>query len=291
MIDETQYSDRPEGDSISAIAKCSDKLTAVGDPRQSLFLWGGADREGMYEFEREYKGERTVLGKSYRVPRKVATVAYKVARDLQWGGTGYEPRDAEGKVTVYGDIDSIKWDDRDTLVLYRTHYLRKEIERSLVLEGIPYTVEAGKPGIMSSRGYRAIAAWEKFGTTGEIDDRGKALVLEFARYNVTRALDSGRLEPMRDIPWNRAMLLPDNVVSFKNAMKPGDPNIRLSTIHGSKGREADRVVLLTAQTQRTVEGAIRDPRAEAMVWYVGVTRARESLDIVRGDLNYGMEVR
>jgi len=189
-------------------------------------------------------------------------------------------------VKVYGDISHIEWDDRDTLVLYRTHYLRRELEKSLINRGIPYTVEAGKLGVMSTRGYRAIEAWERFSESGKMGERDEALISEFACHIVSRAIKNEDYGKIRDLGWSRAMILPDNVTNFKNAMKSGEVNIRLSTIHGSKGREADRVVLLTAQTCRTMEGAVKDPVAEAMVWYVGVTRARESLDIIMGDLNY-----
>ena len=58
------------------------------------------------------------------------------------------------------------------------------------------------------------------------------------------------------------------------------PRIRLSTIHGSKGGEADHVILSTEIAQRTWREMDAQPEDEARVWYVGVTRARERLTIV-----------
>jgi superfamily I DNA/RNA helicase len=60
------------------------------------------------------------------------------------------------------------------------------------------------------------------------------------------------------------------------------------TIHASKGREADRVVIDTALTQRVVSGMVDDPDSEARVFYVGITRARHRLDIVHGDNGYDL---
>jgi DNA helicase-2/ATP-dependent DNA helicase PcrA len=60
------------------------------------------------------------------------------------------------------------------------------------------------------------------------------------------------------------------------------PTIRLSTIHASKGHEADRVILLTDMTQRVAETAEKYPDDEIRVFYVGVTRAKHQLDIVEG---------
>jgi superfamily I DNA/RNA helicase len=54
----------------------------------------------------------------------------------------------------------------------------------------------------------------------------------------------------------------------------------LSTIHASKGQEADNVVLLNGMSDR-VYGKLDDN--EYRVWYVGATRARKELRIVHMD--------
>jgi ATP-dependent exoDNAse (exonuclease V) beta subunit len=58
------------------------------------------------------------------------------------------------------------------------------------------------------------------------------------------------------------------------------PRIRLQTIHGSKGGEADEVVLLTDMAPRTHREAQTAPDDEARVWYVAATRARQTLTVV-----------
>lgn len=57
-----------------------------------------------------------------------------------------------------------------------------------------------------------------------------------------------------------------------------DTPIKLSTIHGAKGAEADNVVLFTDVSPATYEQI--DSDAEHRVWYVAVTRARKKLYIV-----------
>ena len=63
--------------------------------------------------------------------------------------------------------------------------------------------------------------------------------------------------------------------------KPGDrPRVVVSTIHGSKGAEADHVVVLkdmAKRTHREMEQLVDD---EVRVWYVAVTRAKRRLTIV-----------
>jgi superfamily I DNA/RNA helicase len=59
------------------------------------------------------------------------------------------------------------------------------------------------------------------------------------------------------------------------------PRIKLSTIHGAKGGESDHVVLLTDLSYKAEEAYHKNPDDERRVFYVGMTRAKKSLHIVR----------
>jgi superfamily I DNA/RNA helicase len=61
------------------------------------------------------------------------------------------------------------------------------------------------------------------------------------------------------------------------------PTISLSTIHGFKGMEADRVILIDSLTQRTMDAFSVDPDSEYRVFYVGATRAKICLNLITGD--------
>ncbi|WP_407356035.1 UvrD-helicase domain-containing protein [Methanolobus sp. WCC5] len=69
---------------------------------------------------------------------------------------------------------------------------------------------------------------------------------------------------------------------------------QLLTIHGAKGLEADTVYMHTAITPRIRKNIIipgEESQAEARVWYVGVTRAKENLYLVKDEgHNYGLPV-
>ena len=58
------------------------------------------------------------------------------------------------------------------------------------------------------------------------------------------------------------------------------PRIRLSTIHGAKGGEADNVVLFTDMANRTYKDMQKYTDNERRVFYVGVSRAKSNLNIV-----------
>jgi ATP-dependent exoDNAse (exonuclease V) beta subunit len=51
------------------------------------------------------------------------------------------------------------------------------------------------------------------------------------------------------------------------------PSVTLTTIHGSKGRQADTVVLLPDIGRKAYDGFIQDKQSEVFVAYVAVTRA------------------
>jgi superfamily I DNA/RNA helicase len=59
------------------------------------------------------------------------------------------------------------------------------------------------------------------------------------------------------------------------------PKIKLSTIHGAKGGESDHVVILTDLSHKAEEAYHKNPDDERRVFYVGMTRAKKSLHIVR----------
>jgi superfamily I DNA/RNA helicase len=60
------------------------------------------------------------------------------------------------------------------------------------------------------------------------------------------------------------------------------PKIKISTIHGAKGGQADHVILLTDMVRHDVKAASHGPLHddEARVWYVATTRAKQKLTIV-----------
>ncbi len=71
------------------------------------------------------------------------------------------------------------------------------------------------------------------------------------------------------------------------------PNVRLSTIHGAKGMEAQDVILATETAARVELERELDPRChdeECRLEYVGVTRAKERLIVCESDEPHAMEL-
>jgi superfamily I DNA/RNA helicase len=60
----------------------------------------------------------------------------------------------------------------------------------------------------------------------------------------------------------------------------GQPRIQISTIHGSKGGEADNVLLLTDLSPKTYNGYQHNQDDESRVFYVAATRTKKALHII-----------
>jgi hypothetical protein len=60
-----------------------------------------------------------------------------------------------------------------------------------------------------------------------------------------------------------------------------EPRINLSTIHGAKGGEADNVMLMTDLPRKADESYFQSPDDERRVFYVGMTRTKKNLHLVR----------
>ena len=90
-----------------------------------------------------------------------------------------------------------------------------------------------------------------------------------------------------DMIWHEAMdKIPDSERAYITALLRrgekfnGTPRITLSTIHGSKGGEAENVVLFTDVSPAASKAAEQDPDELHRVFYVGVTRTKKNLYLI-----------
>lgn len=268
------------------------EVTIAGDDDQAIYEWSGADPHGMASFAERYGAEQHVLAQSYRVPKASHDVAREVVATIKNRvRKRYRPAPREGLVqrSTGFDPNSIEHGD-DVMILCRSHTQKKEVEEALVAVRKPYKVEGGKPGLFDSLWADGIRVFNKLArgesvTPSELETLSKVATPE-GKANLNRrdfrALTARGME--------KAIAIPFHLVEFfREADLSQTPTIRISTIHASKGREARRVVLHTGITQRVEAGIDKNPDAEARVWYVGVTRAIEQLDIVAGyDRSYDL---
>lgn len=246
------------------------RLLVVGDPMQALFRWAGADPERLTQLP----GDHRVLPHSHRLPQRVYGAARRIA--ARCGDTTLEhvtPRDEAGGVHVHGNTHSLPVRaDESWLILARHGRHVRRLASELRSRGLPYETRTGR-GLSWDRA-RAINAHEALRAGQDVSEEYAAPL-----YRLTAEPDLSR-------PWTEA--LPMSVGDRAYAQEliargvdlEAEPSIRLSTIHGAKGAEADHVVLDTTLSARSHDTLLRRPADEHRVFYVGVTRARRTLRIL-----------
>lgn len=268
-----------------------EEVHIAGDDDQAIYEWSGANTHGMAAFEDRYGAERVVLTQSWRVPSTVYELAVGIVDDIgERVAKTYLPRAEVGRVRRYSQLDThgFRHGD-DVLMLCRNYVTRKVLEDDLVRERIPFRNEGGLPSLFSSRvadAIRVLLRLAKGESVSSTDLDKVALVAtdatkaDLAARDFKAILKRGHIRSLK--------IRPDLVDFYRDADFTEVPTIRLSTIHSAKGREADHVILHTGLTLKTIKDMETNPDAEARVWYVGVTRARHTLDIIEGEQGYDL---
>jgi DNA helicase-2/ATP-dependent DNA helicase PcrA len=304
IVDEAQDLSELQWQVLDVLATNAQRIYIAGDDDQAIYTWAGASPEAFIR----RPGAVEVLAKSYRLPSRVFDVAQRLVLPIQERQPkSWAPREEPGRVQTVMDPDQVELEPEGTyLMLYRNHYLAKEVERKLRQDGVPYAKQ-DKPAPGGEWG-AAIVNWERLRKGRELTRRQVATVYD--AMTMGRQVERGgraRLDEAPDDqvftlaslteeyglrtaePWFDALgKLEDEESQYLRAVirhhgsaaLTGTPRVRLSTIHAAKGAEADHVVLLTGMSRKVADSIEKAPDAERRVFYVGATRARHSLTIV-----------
>ena len=303
IIDEAQDLSWLQWKMVERIITNAKRVYVAGDDDQAIYRWAGARPEYLMNME----GTRTILNESYRLSKLIHEKADKLIKrvqdrvDKEWTA-----RDEKGQVNIYPVEQLQKMKEGNWLILARDRYRLDTLEEDLRIYG--YYFSRGDRTSINKRVQDAVLAWEDV-------RKGKSLnikrVKSFYNYiktgtgvakehkamkNVdkeklftfdTLTADYG-LKVDKELPWFKALenIEPQKKTYVRMCLRRKEnirrePRIKLSTIHGSKGGEADNVMLLTDLSRKTDAEYWRKRDEERRVFYVGMTRARNTLNIVR----------
>lgn len=249
-----------------------------GDDDQAIFEWSGADVQKFITTQ----GHREVLHQSYRVPSSVHNVATEISSRINYRAQKqYKSRPSAGSVEYWNDLTHVDLSAGSWLLLARNGYLLNELVSVTKDQGYMYNLK-GKSTLVK-RDVEAIQIWEAH-------RNGMFLTPEHYEVlnNYMSAFDHQKI-------WHQAFdkMPTESSEYYISLLRKGEsltktPRINISTIHGSKGGEADNVLLVTDMAWSTWESSQILPDSEHRVWYVGATRAKENLHIIlpRGRYNY-----
>jgi superfamily I DNA/RNA helicase len=285
ILDEAQDLTNQQWVFAKQLAATAGKVYIAGDDDQAIFQWAGADLRRLFSIA----GDRQVLPTSHRLPRQVFNLADRlVKRITPRFPKDWAPRDAEGMVKQAVSLEQVDLSDGSWLLLGRNRHFLKDISAFCRAQGVVYKFDGRWSNDHPT--VKAVIAYEQLRRGDVLTKREARLV---AKYAIADLSDDEKesyvwedfLWPFEERPdWMTAMRrLGDEAFEYirrvrrrgESLTKPG--RIVISTIHGVKGGEADNVLLLPDMSKKVYEGMLHDPAAEARVWYVAATRARQNL--------------
>lgn len=329
FIDEAQDLSTQQWRFVEKLAENADNVVVVGDERQAIAEFAGADVDTFLSIE----GKETVLNQSYRVPKNIYKLARKIEKHMiKTRHADWKPRPLEFGEKVAGEVIRVtelpvrEMAKGSWLILTRTNAQLTEFKDYMMqyCNILPtfFTID-GQPPI-DTEVFKAITIFESMQMSSKVtkydfimpedDDtpdktkRKLGFVTMFKKFMSSKAprtaeLDSVFLHRFSYRNWFDAFdkisiqekRYIKSILSAYNKNPDAFTNckIKLSTIHSSKGMEADNVILYTALTGKVYNEwqTYKDTNdTEAKVLFVGVTRARKRLFLLgRHGMTYSYE--
>ena len=253
-----------------------DRMYIAGDDDQAIYQWSGADVDYFLGIE----GTMRVLRHSYRLPDSIlryskkitAQIAKRIPKDYEGIGTS-------GTVEEHNDIREIQIQPKETyMFLSRNNTFLSDVENHVMSQGALYR-RKGHPSA-SAFDYTAITTYER-------RRKGETLT-DVEEYRLKEYVRKGSRE---SDPWFESFdWTPERTLYFRDLISHHtsikDFRTTIGTIHSVKGGEADNVILLLDVTKSVKENIQLNPDSEHRAFYVGCTRAKKSLHIIRSNSRY-----
>ena len=268
----------------------AEQLYIAGDDDQALYHWAGASPSRLMNI----RGERSILQQSFRVPRSVHDFAARIINRIpdrvpkEWA-----PRKEPGLLRHNAALNDADLENGESwMLLARTGMTLNNFARELEQRGLPYRYNGAhcfpEHQLDAYCTLRKLRAGES--VTATEARQMLALTDKFPGFRTKASMVSAQDFPAtvfeRD-DWMLSKINPLRVRFMHRCYESGRlgkvPSIDVSTIHQAKGGEATNVILSADMTSATSAalGSARTAPNEHRAFYVGVTRARERLFLLR----------
>ena len=305
FIDEAQDLSPLQWRMVRALWKKADKTYIAGDDDQAIFRWAGADVDTFIALKDEVDHIDT-LNQSYRIPGgPIHELSQQIIRHVSNRyDKDYVPRQEQGDLTRYSDVTQVDMSHGEWLVLSSANHFLDDIKELCELQGWYYSHKHRNSIKLDL--LLAIQTWEKW-RHGEqyLPVASIKNIYSYLGENVTKGYRTGKTMDeneeggysieecsadhglLTEAVWYKAFdgLDTDTENYIRNMLANSEkitqqPRITLSTIHGAKGGEADNVLVLPDITKSALDHNDMDPDELHRLFYVAVTRAKNSLHIL-----------
>lgn len=301
IVDECQDLSTIQWHVVAELAKHAQRVYLAGDDDQGIYFWAGANVQEFIHIG----GKHHVLNHSYRLPRLVHRFSTRILRRIvERHEKPFSARDEDGVLSFDNELSDVRLADGEWLLLARNNYLLRELEDQMIHQGYHYTSKRYDPE--NDQYVWAVRAWEglrngkkisktRVETIYRLLSSGIGVKRGFKNLTAMNPNYTYDMQTLRDnwglltnAIWHQALdRMPiDKRQYLLRLLERGEklnqpPRIKLSTIHGAKGGEADNVLLLSDVSYRCWENQQNRPDDEHRTFYVGATRARRMLSVVR----------
>jgi len=298
FIDEAQDLSLMQWNMVKTIWNKAQDTFIAGDDDQAIFRWAGADVDSFIT----QTGKLLNLTQSRRIPRAIHDFTLNIIKRVskrrykEWA-----PRDYQGSLNFHDDIKGLNMSSGEWLILTRTRHMLEDVEEEMKERGWYFENRFKK--LPEKDAAEAAAEWEAGRKGQPLNYKQIERIYSYMSSNHAEKIklkgmtkegfhDISTLKKdyglKTDATWHEAF--DDLGFRRKNYIRSmrrngenlkNKPRIQLSTIHSVKGGERNNVVLLTDLTHNTNKSYLKNPDDETRLFYVGATRTKENLHIIR----------
>jgi DNA helicase-2/ATP-dependent DNA helicase PcrA len=303
FIDEAQDLSLIQWDMVRSMWANAEKTYIAGDDDQAIFKWAGADVDHFIALKEEVNDIK-VLDQSYRIPGgPIHELSQKIINKVQNRfDKNYKPRTEHGILRRYSDVTQVNMSEGNWLVLSSANHFLDDVKDLCELQGWYYQHRGSNS--VPLKLLIALNNWEKWRkgdvALGPIEIKNIYQYLGdrvLPGFRSGKTLHSDKKYLVRDCRaehglvtedvWYEAFDGLDTITEnyIRNMRANGEqinknPRIIMSTIHGAKGGEADKVLLMQDLTNAALETFSHDPDELHRLFYTGATRAKRELHVL-----------
>jgi len=277
FVDEAQDISVIQRELLARALKRNGRLIAVGDSRQAIYGFRGADSSSLANIADRFSAVRMPLSITYRCPRAVVELAKQYAPEIECADSAPEG------VVRSANRGAFEFDN-DDLVLCRKNAPLLGLAYELISNGVRCEVMGRDLG-------KGLAALVKRMTSQKRSTVGAVLqrLREWTDTEYNKAVDDGKDARAESIEDRSACIevLADGIendapiaalLSRIDSVFNARGGVTLSSVHRAKGLEADRVVILEPDLMPSpMATQAWQKEQENNLMYVAYTRAKREL--------------
>ena len=302
FIDEAQDLSLLQWEMVRKLWGNAEKTYIAGDDDQAIFKWAVADVDHFIALKEEVNDIK-ILDQSYRIPGgPIHELSQKIIGQVQNRfDKEYKPRTEEGILRRYSDVTQVDMSEGNWLVLSSANHFLDSVKEVCELRGWYYQYKGSNS--IPLKLLLALNNWEAWRKGSMLNHLEIKNIYEYLGSNVLEGFRKGKtlhsddrytLQECKDKHglitdkvWFESFEGLDTITEnyIRNMRANGEtlnrnPRIIMSTIHGAKGGEADKVLLMQDLTNAALETFSYDPDELHRLFYTGATRAKRELQVL-----------